>query len=181
MFGCASAVVRVGESLWTVPPGRCSQCDRPLEAHNRHVRFRLPDPVLTTSERETAPGVWMSHGDATESVMMEVPDVGTFVRCLLPVRLTGGFTVTFGLWLAVHPDVLQQAFRVWWEPAYQDLVLDGYLANSLPVWDLLAAPARARVRDENHTPYVDESPDVVLRRVLADEWPHEELLASLPE
>ena len=137
--------------------------------------------MLTTSERETAPGVWMSHGDATESVMMEVPDVGTFVRCLLPVRLTGGFTVTFGLWLAVHPDVLQQAFRVWWEPAYQDLVLDGYLANSLPVWDLLAAPARARVRDENHTPYVDESPDVVLRRVLADEWPHEELLASLPE
>ena len=123
----------------------------------------------------------MSHGDANESVMMQLPGVGPFVRCLLPVHLTGGYTVTFGVWLAVHPDDLQRAFRVWWEPAYADLVLDGYLANKLPVWGLLAAPAVARVRDENQRPYVEESSDEMLARVLAEEWQHEELLASLPE
>lgn len=164
-----------------MPTQSCPQCGRPLDAHNRHVRFRLPDPVLATADREAAPGVWMSHGDANESVMMQVPGVGPFVRCLLPVRLTGGYTVTFGVWLAVHPDDLQRAFRVWWEPAYRDLVLDGYLANKLPVWGLLAAPARARVRDENQTPYVEEGSDEMLARVLAEEWPHEDLLASLSE
>ena len=46
------------------------------------------------------------------------------------------------------------------------------------MWDLLDTPARARVRDENHTPYVDDSPDAVLSHVLAEEWPREELLAS---
>jgi hypothetical protein len=33
----------------------------------------------------------------------------------------------------------------------------------------------------HQTPYIEESPDVVLSRVLAEEWPHEELLASLPK
>ncbi len=66
--------------------------------------------------------------------MMQVPDAGPFVRCLLPVHLTGGFTLTFGVWLAVHPDDLQHAFRVWWEPEYRELELDALLANRLPVW-----------------------------------------------
>jgi hypothetical protein len=112
--------------------------------------------------------------------MMQVPGVGAFVRCLLPVHLTGGFTVTFGIWLAVHPDELQRVFRVWWEPDYIDLVLDGWLANDLPVWGLLATPARARVRDPDQTPYVAETHDAALSKVLTDEWPHEELLAAFP-
>lgn len=115
-----------------VADNTCPTCGRPLDSHNQHFRFTLPDPVLDTPARESAPGTWMSHGDPNSSVMMQVPSVGPFVRVLLPVSLTGGFTVTFGVWLLVHPDDLARAYRIWWEPQYADLVLDGWLANALP-------------------------------------------------
>lgn len=111
---------------------------------------------------------------------MQVPGVGAFVRCLLPVRLDGGYTVTFGTWLGVDPVDLQESFRVWWEPQYTDLVLDGFLANRLPLWGLLGAPATASVVDPDATPYLTASPDDDLAAVLQHTWPHEPLLASLP-
>ena len=44
--------------------------------------------------------------------MMQVPEVGPLLRALLPVHLSGGYTLTFGLWLLVRPDDLQRAFRL---------------------------------------------------------------------
>ncbi|HEX2821432.1 MAG TPA: hypothetical protein VHO07_14870 [Streptosporangiaceae bacterium] len=32
--------------------------------------------------REPATGTWMSHGSAQDSVMMQVPNIGAFVRAL---------------------------------------------------------------------------------------------------
>jgi hypothetical protein len=93
--------------------------------------------------------------------------------------LTGGFTVRFGVWLAVHPDDLQRAFRVWWEPQYRGLVLDGWLANDLPFFGLQATAAQARVLDDAATPFVVDSSDESLTRVLTKEWPHQELLSVL--
>jgi len=112
--------------------------------------------------------------------MMQVPALGAFVRALLPVRLTGGHTVTFGVWVAVHPDDLQRAFVVWWEPEYEDLRLDGALANSVPPWGLLAALVSLAVRDPQQTPYCTSSPDEGLSRVMNQEWPHDDILAELP-
>jgi hypothetical protein len=155
-------------------------CGRALDLHDRDMRFRLPEPVLRTAQQERAPGTWLSHEDPSRSVMMEVPGLGAFVRSLLPVQLTGGFTVTFGVWLAVRPDDLQRAYAVWWEPEYRDLVLDGRLANELPVWGLLAAHAQASVHDENETPWIDHSSDPLLARVLTERWPHDEVLGALP-
>lgn len=71
-------------------------CGRDRDIHNQDVRFSLPDPVLALPEGERTPGTWMSHPDANTSVMMQVPDVGAFVRVLLPVSLVGGDTLTFG-------------------------------------------------------------------------------------
>jgi hypothetical protein len=71
-----------------VAPDTCPSCGRPLDLHDRHVRFTLPDPLLNRPEKEAAAGTWMSHATVRESVMMQVPDVGAFVRVLLPVRLT---------------------------------------------------------------------------------------------
>ena len=42
----------------------------------------------------------MSDADPNTAVMMQVPDLGAFVRVLLPVGLGGGNTITFGTWLA---------------------------------------------------------------------------------
>ena len=108
-----------------------------------------------------------------------VPELGAFVRCLLPVRLEGGHTITFGVWVGVSSDDLQRAWKVWWEPEYADLELTGALANALPGVDVLAAPVVVRVRDVEETPYVDSSSDALLTRVLSEEFPHDQVLDLL--
>jgi hypothetical protein len=157
----------------------CSLCGRPLSEHDQHFRFTLPDPVLDTSDREAAAGTWMSSDDPRSSVMMQVPGIGSFVRALLPVSLTGGFAVTFGVWLAVHPQELQRIFSVWWEPEYAQLSFDGRLANAIPPWGLLAAPATAVVRDAEETPYCAASENRELARVLTEQWPHDVVLGAI--
>jgi hypothetical protein len=112
--------------------------------------------------------------------MMQVPSVGAFVRALLPVSLTGGHTVTYGVWVAIAPQELQRVFEAWWAPHYKDLRLDGAVANSIEPWGLLAAPVSLAVRNPEHTPYCSASSDPQLRRVLSEQWPHEEVLAALP-
>lgn len=159
---------------------RCSMCGRLADAHDRHVRFRLPEPVLTSPDREKAAGAWLSHGDPESSVMMQIPSVGAFVRALLPIRLAGGHTVTYGVWVGIHPGELQRVFGIWWEPEYQNLRLEGVLANSIAPWGLLTAPVSLLVRDPQHTPYCSGSSDPQLARVLRDEWPHEDILDGLP-
>ena len=159
---------------------RCATCGRPVEDHDRNVRFRLPEPVLASPAQEKEPGAWLSHESPETSVMMQVPSVGAFVRALLPVSLTGGYSVTYGVWVGIHPQELQRAFEVWFEPEYSDLRLDGFLANSIRPWGLLAAPVSLAVRDPKHTPYCAASPDPQLSQVLSEQWPHEGILDSLP-
>ena len=159
----------------------CALCGRATDDHDRHVRYRLPEPVLRLPDAERTPGTWASHEDPDEAVMLQVPGLGGFVRCLLPVRLDGGHTVTFGVWAGVHPDDLRRAYDVWLDDAaYPALVVDGRLANDVKPWGMLAAPVTLRVRDPGHTPYVTESTDPLLARVLTVEWPHDEVLAALP-
>ena len=158
----------------------CPTCGLPLSEHERDLRFGLPDPVLDLPDREQTAGTWMSHGTPTASVMMEVPGAGAFVRVLLPVTLTGGYSVTYGVWLGIHPEDLRRTFDAWSEPAYQDLRLEGRLANAVPPFGLLAAPLIATVRDVDETPYCTESSDAELHRVLTEEWDHATVLASLP-
>ncbi|HVQ88768.1 MAG TPA: hypothetical protein VMT88_11380 [Actinomycetes bacterium] len=140
----------------------------------------VPDPVLALPDQERTDGIWLSHRDPSSSVMMMVPELGAFVRVLLPVHLTDGYTVTFGAWLGVHPDELHRAFGVWWEPEYSDLALEGRLANALPKWGLLAVPAVAAVQNPDETPYIVGSSDPTLTRVLTDEWPHRDILDAIP-
>lgn len=158
----------------------CPTCGRPLDEHNKNVRFRLPDPVLAKPGWGKLDGTWMSDADPQISVMMQVPEVGAFVRCLLPVHLTEGHTVTFGVWLGVHPDDLRHAFEQWWAPTYSELRLEGHLANALPGWGLLAVPATAAVVDADATPHIVASSDPGLAAVLDREWAHSEVLARLP-
>lgn len=48
--------------------------------------------------------------------MMQIPPFGGFVRALLPISLAGGHKMTYGVWVGIHPQDLQRAFAVWWEP-----------------------------------------------------------------
>ena len=94
------------------------------------------------------------------------------------MRLTGGYTITYAVWLAVHPDDLRRAWEVWWTPAYADLRLAGILANKMPAWEAetYGKPLVAAVRDPDAAPYAADSDDAFMRRVLREEWPHEVIL-----
>ncbi len=158
----------------------CDLCGRRADDHDRHVRFSLPDPVLELPDLDDTDGVWTSDPDPHRAVMMQVPDLGGFVRALLPVRLTRGYTVTFGVWVGVHPDDLRRAFDLWWDEKYPTLTLSGRLANAVPGWGLLAAPVDLAVVDPAATPYCVASTNTELAKVLTEEWDHEPVLSQLP-
>lgn len=112
--------------------------------------------------------------------MMQVPSLGGFVRALLPVQLSGGHSVRFGVWVGIHPDDLQHAARIWWRPEYADLRLRGRLANAVEPWGMLAAPVEIAVVDPDVAPWCVRSDDEMLSAVLDREWDHQLVLGSLP-
>lgn len=156
------------------PPSPCHLCGRPTDAHNRHVRFQLPDAVLAVPVPERAERTWET------ATLMQVEGIGAFVRALLPVRLLGGHQLTFGLWLGVPTQDMHRALKEWWTPGYPDLVLDGLVANDVQPWGLLGKPCRAVVRDPDETPYLDSSSDELMQAVLVEEWPHDLVMDALP-
>ena len=159
----------------SVSHAKCAQCGRPTDEHDRHLRFVLPEPVLSIPEHDRAANTWGND------VLMSVRDVGSFVRVLVPVHLSGGYTVTFGAWLGVHPDDLRRTYEVWNSAEYAQLELDGVLANMLPPWEdqTYGRPLRVRVRDSDEVPYATSSTDEVLQGILTEEWPHEFVLAAV--
>ena len=153
----------------------CLTCGSALDAHDRHIRYTLPDPLLAADGWQRVAGTWMSDPNAREAVMIYVPEVGAFVRALLPIHLSGGYKLTYGVWLAVEPAKLREIYQVWNRPEYQDLRIGAYLANAVKPWGLLAAPVTAVVRNPDETPYCDKSTDPTLSAVLHHEWPHDVL------
>lgn len=153
----------------------CPCCGRSVDELNRHLRFALPEPVLSIPEAERAARTW------ADSDFMVVKDLGSFVRIRVPIHLTGGYTVTYGAWLSVHPDDLRRAWEVWDTPDYAHLTLSGFLANMLPGWEeeTLAKPLEAIVQDADQTPVASASPDAFLRRVLQETWPHDAVLSAI--
>jgi len=156
----------------------CELCGKPVDLHDRHVRFIKPDPVVDAGDIP-ASEVWMTDADANASVMMQVNTIGAFVRALLPIHLTAGHTITYGVWVAINPDDLGRVFDTWWSAEYPDLVVDGLLANTIEPWGLLGAPVKLRVIDPDHTPYCVDSVDGRMRSVLTDEWDHDLVLSTL--
>jgi len=142
------------------------------------MRFALPDPVLQ-AEGVSMSDVWMTGQDANSSVMLQVSGVGAFVRALLPIKLTDDHRITYGVWVAIDPAELGQVFDIWWEPAYQDLTLEGYLANSIEPLGLLGAAVSLRTLDPEQTPYCVKSSNDRLNSVLTDEWDHELVLSAV--
>lgn len=157
----------------------CRMCGRATSAHDRDVRFRLPDPVLNSPEQHRDENSWLSDPDPNRATLMQIPYISPFVRALLPIRLEGGHELRFGVWIAIHPDDLQHACRVWNAPEYVDLKLTGYLANEIQPWGVYKVPVNLAVLDPDHTPYCVSSPDQELNDMLTKEWPHD-VLASLP-
>jgi hypothetical protein len=108
--------------------------------------------------------------------------MGNFIRVLLPVQLTDDYQIVIGCWLGVPADQFDLAGRVWNTPAYDELVLEGLMANAVAPWpSVLGAPAIAKPRSSNELPYVVESGDPGLAQVLRDIWPHADAVKAWPK
>jgi hypothetical protein len=158
----------------------CPDCGRALSSHDRHVRFTLPDPVLSHGIDVGSETFWMDGPEPARSDFIAVDGLGSFARALLPVRLTGGHTVTFGVWLGLSPEEMERAIDGWHSPEYADLRFEGRLANAIPPWDVLRAPVSVEVRDPAQVPYCSSSTDAALAMVLDDIWDHELVLSATP-
>jgi hypothetical protein len=111
---------------------------------------------------------------------MAAKGVGFFVRSLVPVQLSGGHLVTYGVWIEADEEAVQHAHSEWNAATYSDLVIQGRLANKLAPWGLYGAEVTARPRETNEIPYVSSSSDLSMQAVLNEVWPHESVLATLP-
>ncbi|GAA2630213.1 hypothetical protein Adu01nite_41480 [Paractinoplanes durhamensis] len=127
--------------------------------------------TLTPEQRESAWG---------NSDFQRLAGIGGFLRCLMPVRLAGGGSVTYSVWLKLDDDQLRHAHTVWTKPEYVDLSLRGELANAIKPWpDLLGEPARAEVRDARSLPYLVAEEDTLLSRLLTEEWDRDDVLSRI--
>lgn len=158
--------------------GVCASCGRATNDHDRHVRFGLPDPVLSRRELLDSPDFWSTDPDPTVAVMMVVPEMGGFIRALFPVKMTENHTLTYGVWVGVDEPSLHRAFEVWWSPEYSSLTIDGRLANRIEPWGLLASPVELMVLDQNATPYCTSSTDPICSHALTHEWDHATVLGD---
>jgi hypothetical protein len=153
-------------------PG-CSCCGAPLDGVDLDVRSALPDAILALSPEQRA-SAWGN------SDFQRVEGVGGFLRCLMPVRLTGGGSVTYSVWLRLDDGQLRHANAVWTKPAYADLRLRGEVANAIRPWpQLLGETAGAEVRDAGTLPYLVAEDDTLLSRVLTEVWDRDDVLSRI--
>ncbi|WP_111766717.1 DUF2199 domain-containing protein [Nakamurella deserti] len=168
-----------GEPWTRAEPGEpCALCGRSAAAHGQDPRFVLPDRIAALPDREYTPGIAMTGETAEDSVLLKTEHEG-FIRATLPVRLVGGLTVEYGLWVAISPLALERASEAWTEPEYADLRLAGTLANAIPPWGLLDAPVQLAVPDPDELPVCVASTDPELRTVLAGEFDHDFVLGAV--
>lgn len=146
----------------------CTCCGGALDEHDRHVRLLLPDRIAERSEAERLLGVGLSDSDPSRAHFLEAAAYGCFVRSLLRVRLTDGYSLTYGLWVRVTPETAQRLGRVWENEDYYGLRFEGWLGNALPGLGHLDAPVTVGVVLAGDLPRVLGSPDPAAQTALSE-------------
>ncbi len=154
----------------------CACCGIAADPQGRpfSITFGLPDVYFDIEEelRDT----W---GD---DPFLAIKNVGFFLRVLLPVKLTDGFSVDFGTWLEIDAPDFRNAWQTWNFPEYADLVVEGYVANEIKPWNQFPhALVRAVVRDTAQVPYLDSCANQLTTKIIEDTWPHAEVLLPYAE
>ncbi|MDX2295908.1 MULTISPECIES: DUF2199 domain-containing protein [Streptomyces] len=157
-------------------PATCSCCGDALVDERRiDVRFGLPDVAFELPEEaRRSPG---------PSALLALDGGGFFVRCLLPVRLTGETELVLGAWVEVDETTFRRAADVWDDAAgYAELVVRGRLANAVRPWgeEVLGAEFTGRIRDVEELPYLVEGHGPAAVRLLGDVWDRDHVLARFP-
>jgi Uncharacterized protein conserved in bacteria (DUF2199) len=154
---------------------RCPHCTSAIDEGERHVRFQLPDPVLSLSRSKRAQYLGAD--------IIGVRGVGSFARVLLPIQLTGGYKLVVGTWICFDSqDMYDRAVSLWNSDSYPDLVLEGQLANKLQPWDsVLGFSARATVQQPNEVPYVTQMLSHDAQSLLEAQWQRDWVMSAYPD
>jgi hypothetical protein len=160
--------------------GICPDCGRPLDIHDQHIRFALPDDVIAAGLTAESEDVWIAGEAPRQADFMAAKGIGFFVRSLVAVQLTDEHTVTYGVWIRADEATVHHAHAEWHAATYSDLVINGRLANELAPWEVHGAEVTARPRTTNEIPYVDFSTNSSMTAVLTQVWPHDLVLPTLP-
>ncbi|MFD4669471.1 hypothetical protein ACFWNN_07010 [Lentzea sp. NPDC058450] len=101
------------------------------------------------------PGVVSPTPAAQGNVLFAGSDA--YVRCVLPVELTGDLELWFGAWMRVPFADAEHAAAVWDGPGYASLKFTGTFAHDLKPWNgLRGVRVVAEVREPDDLPeYVD--------------------------
>ncbi|MEV8587544.1 DUF2199 domain-containing protein [Streptomyces sp. NPDC051180] len=158
------------------PPASCSCCGDALADERRiDIRFGLPDAALGTPEE--------ARRTAGADALLKVDGVGSFVRCLLPLKLSGDTELVLGTWLEVDEETLRRTASVWHdEAAYPGLVVRGRLANAVEPWggEVLGLEMTARIADPGELPYLVEGHEPTAVGLLGDVWGRDHVLERFP-
>ena len=152
-----------------LPPCECCGIAPNADGRPLSVTFEQPDVIS-----DIMPELLQTWGG---DPFLAIKDVGFFLRVILPVKLSDGYAVDFGTWLEIADEDFRTAWRTWNFPEYKDLAVEGYVANDIAPWGRLPHRlVRAVVRDMNQVPYLTSCDDETIGRILADEWPHADVL-----
>ncbi|WUH92543.1 DUF2199 domain-containing protein [Streptomyces sp. NBC_00433] len=111
--------------------------------------------------------------------LVEADGAGCFVRCLLPVALSGGTELVVGTWVRVGEAEFGAVQGSWESAGYDGLAFGGALGNAIPPWgeELLDAPVVVAVRDRDEVPYVTGSDRADVAGLLATTWDRDHVLS----
>ncbi|MEV6712772.1 DUF2199 domain-containing protein [Lentzea sp. NPDC051208] len=150
---------------------RCACCGAAISNPDRvDVTVRLPDGVVPTEETNV------------NAAFLRVPTGQAFVRCLLPVALTGGTTVVYMAWMETPQADFQRAVEAWKGSSWDGTVLHGKLGNDLKPWTeaLRGTEVMATVRAADEPPTITNSEHPLIRRILTEAWDRDSLLSWFP-
>jgi len=165
-MNCNHRIPRDGEFTFT-----CPDCGEPVAGLPRDYAFRMPDIVFDLSpsaRRHNATQI----GDDFWSTAPE----HYFVRCLLPIPLSGGEEFCFGVWVDLCEDAFRKVLEVWDDSElYPTLEFEGTLANRIkaPGWSGYGVRVHLAVRNSQSRPFVTWADDECLQRVLEHGWSQE--------
>jgi hypothetical protein len=96
-----------------------------------------------------------------------------YVRCVLPVELTGDLELWFGAWMRVCAGTARHAAESWDGPGYASLSFTGTFEHDIKPWEgLRGAPVAAEVREPGDLPEYVEHP------LLGRTWDRDEVLSG---
>lgn len=173
-----SNVSRTGraKSGGRAPLQPCACCGIAPDPQGRpfSITFEQPDVIF-----DIAPELLDTWGG---DPFLAIKNVGFFVRVILPVKLTDGFSAHIGTWLEVQAEDFRTAWQTWNFPEYADLALEGYVANEMEPWKKFPhALVKATVHDMAQVPYLTSSESEVFTRILTETWPHPDVLGQFAD